>query len=492
MRNIWIAGDLFRFARRSDGLNWVPRRNVEILKSILDGAVGWRGDVRVNILDHAALGISEQEFVEEHGLESGADAWHRASWKPLPSGLEQAIEKTIENAVVVSFEATEPFWKLLTLASDIALDLCLHPCRFAPDFLLLGRSVGIDLDSLADRKSVRQALWWSAAIIKADVKLKSYCRGGLNNALIALQVPTDKALMNEQGFVNFTDHIEKIKQISNEVNIVFIKPHPGGVMLAEDAESFVVIENAIFINENIYRLMSSGEVGCVYSISSSVLHEAEYFGVSSEALDSGLSFGVPIREELYPIRLRDLVGPVAGVLSGCVDDRVDIEGPNTVLRDLFGDASNLIGLNEALPPPPIPGNRMLASSSDLTPALTAGWAQQEHWGVWGVGPANVVTLQWPDPGVNVIKLAIEACIYPKDLESEWVSIYSRGVELVRIKLWAQNIGVSRFIINLLTSIDGLNAQFSFLNINAISPQELYGIPDIRPLSVGLISIERVG
>ena len=390
-----VGGDPFRL--RADG-SWEQEYNVAWVRAIGMGIF----DVQaVDLLAPDQIGIS-LEANENH-----IKYWQNNRMGGIPDYIECKIRSVLgDNSAYIGFETPENIWSIVGEISNVAIDLRIHPCRFSRDYLLLVRGHRIDVKAVADAPVIQRELKFSAACMQLEY-LASGDRSSTDplDALLALQMSTDSALLAADGFVSLADHSEALSEIERDHRFLWVKPHPHQSPEDDVVDLVVRIPNARLTSMDTYSLLAGGRVRTAVAISSSVLHEALLFGVEPVALRPDLSHGLPIRSEYEVFRLRDVLGPLAAVLNQAGDASGIILGEEKTLRHLVsvewstGSASS----RSPLKAPALPGSGTAFSHPDLTTARVAGWHPAEAWGAWTEGLA-ALDFAWPDDNPDEIAI----------------------------------------------------------------------------------------
>lgn len=476
-----VGGDPFRLAE--DG-TWEQRYNVECMRAI---ATGIFDESRAEIIGPGDLGV-----VFEHGTDNLA-FWVASRIAPLGEEVEARFRSLLGGSVYVGFETPDDLWHIVTDQTDIALDLRIHPCRFARDYYFLGRAHGLDLGALVNQAALRREIKFAAAGLRLGyLASKDVSNAPPLDALLALQMPADSALLEpDGGFASISDHGSEISEIAATHRILWVKPHPHSPAPADALRSVLRIVNARFARMDTYSLIASGLVRTVTAISSSVLHEAEAMGLNVVALRPELSHGMPVRSEYSALRLSDLLGPVANAAN--VRKSATVLGEQRTLRELIavGWSSATAGSRFRQPAPEMPLAGSALQSPGLASAWTSGWHDPESWGIWSDG-FGVVDFAWPPDNPDEITMAVTAAVYCGDAEGvDDIEIWAGGALSLRARLQDSSCGLQSLEFKVSRPPHGLDLQVVFWRERALCPAETADSFDNRRLGTAIGTIGRV-
>ena len=199
----------------------------------------------------------------------------------------------LKNFIVIGFEASEVDLAYLDKIGVEWLDFSIHPLRFLDDlYLSVKTSMNLDLSKhFAGKGFIDMCV---------NVLLQRYPKpiDGIESDALCIfgQRQDDKSVFIDNKFKKLEDYLQKIDKISKNFDNIFYKPHPYN----DDKNADLIIKQRykaeIIDDQDIYRLFMSKRIKAACAISSSVLHEATYFGVESICLDSNnIEFSAPVR-----------------------------------------------------------------------------------------------------------------------------------------------------------------------------------------------------
>ncbi len=237
-----------------------------------------------------------QNFSREHllhlcGFTSNGTPYQPITPKMLGKDAKTYIQAHLKGYdLVIGFELAPDTRTIFDHLQIRYIDIWLSPYRFYHDLLLSFSSndaainskfkqYRLDLNTLTLRaQELSQyftAFWPTPNITLFD-----------DSALIIAQLHVDKAVWHNGAFINLTDCMHELSQLSRSHQHLYLLRHPR--MNAEEfnsvARTLETIENLTYIdNMNVYDLLSRKEITTVAAISSSVLAEAECFGKKTVA-----------------------------------------------------------------------------------------------------------------------------------------------------------------------------------------------------------------
>jgi len=203
-----------------------------------------------------------------------------------PQSIEYVLSFLRGYDVVITYEASTLFRKVLEDNSIRYIDIWLSPIRFYKDLMFSFYSNDpVIRASLSKYKVDEKKLYREAKVIndqfKYFIKVKENFSLERNSALIIGQLSRDKSVMKERKFLTLLDFYEDIKKLSKKYTKLYLLRHP--LMRLEEfktiVEGFSDIKNIEWLEGvNTYFLLTREEIKSCVGISSSVLTEARYFG----------------------------------------------------------------------------------------------------------------------------------------------------------------------------------------------------------------------
>jgi hypothetical protein len=162
-----------------------------------------------------------------------------------------------------------------------------HPAHFAGDLLFSvntnhsGLKEKLAKHGIPESELIALANYWKALIAENDpLKNKKVVPGA---GLVIGQWPGDLSLWDEarQEEMRLSDFQSTLQAAAQTHSQLYFKHHPLAPHLSKKEWNVLGLT---CINHNVYQLLASGRIKTVYAISSSVVKEAEYFGLAAQYL----------------------------------------------------------------------------------------------------------------------------------------------------------------------------------------------------------------
>jgi len=188
-----------------------------------------------------------------------------------------------KGSILIGYELGEPTRDVLKRAGIVYIDIWLHPIRFYDD-ILFGFSSnnknvyeGIKPFHLSDDQ-----FWLYADRLKIQL-YKGFRRDEVeleeNSCLLVGQTLEDKAICKEGRMLNLLDFKKEIEALSREYKRIYFSRHPFVKSGDEEILKWLkTIPNLELTDIPSYFLISNKNIKKVVAISSSVVHEARFFG----------------------------------------------------------------------------------------------------------------------------------------------------------------------------------------------------------------------
>ncbi|AOH84406.1 hypothetical protein AWL63_10940 [Sphingomonas panacis] len=406
-----MTGDIFRLVATSDGpWRWHQDENVYWLSQLVGGALASNPDIKVGVLDHAALGLSPSNFGPKDGstLQSW---WVESVGSPLSSRLAARIRKAVAGKVVIAFEISSDLRAILEGAALALLEVEVAPIRFLSGILLSAQSTHPELQAAIDSETITEReLQWQFGIMRARMgRPTSEGEENFSSAvLIAGQMPADRALIDAGKLLDLGNFVDDLRRLSTDRALVILTPHPHSANSIAGLEKLASIASIKISRANSYRLLATGKIDLVVAISSSLLEEAKFFGASSVRLAPPRQWkGVTIDVRALGGALANGIARVSGFMLPPLkrpfpDEPISPQNSANIWAYAGIQNASPIFTGMAVGADPV---AVSAADVDFAAALTFGWHQLEPWGVWSgrVGVLGIAPLG--DPGA--LSCAIE-------------------------------------------------------------------------------------
>ena len=464
--------------RRDPKGGWAPAYNVRILEVLAAAALP---GLPVVVADPDWFGVP---------VESGPDAaarWMGAGANALTPDVMSRIAE-LRGGVYLGFETPDWLWPEIVSVCAIAIDVRLHPVRFGSDLLFLVRSGGVDWP---EEVAAEIAEWLALEV--ALLRFRGQGPGAKSSfhrdAVLALQIAADSALLSHGRFARITDHIDDLRDWAEKFRRVYVAPHPLGPPDPEALSALVSLPNVWFSARNTYGLLTDPDVAAVSAISSSVLHEAQLLGLDVKAWRPDLSHGFPVRDEYRPAELADVVEALRRQVTGWglpLRSRNRLPG----VRAFFGQVgTNTSQLSAPADPEILGPGEVPVVGAALSSNLTYGWSVYEDWGRWMSEPVACLDLCWPEGHTAPLTITLQMhVLFSADGPTDDIEVWSRGERLTTMALTAQPEAPVSMTFSLSPPIADDRIQIQIVKLLGVCPARAHGTGDNRNLRLGLLSV----
>jgi hypothetical protein len=245
------------------------------------------------------------------------------------------------NSFVIGFELPPVICHILDCLKIDYVNFVIHPIRFLNDLSLtithttnIGIKALIEKFKISQREIETQTSWLNSKLCRSPFPSELL---ETNTAIFIDQKPFDTALIKNGEYI-FPEHefLMLLKKYGSEKKFIY-KAHP---YIEEERRNKIVqmldiIPNATYTEKNIYELMHHAAAGTeIFGFSSSVLHEAPFFGLRSIFLNDQNSNGPK------PIPIG--VSPIGIGFWECFFDKSNLSNPSSTsqskpsLRETLG------------------------------------------------------------------------------------------------------------------------------------------------------------
>ena len=273
MTKVLFIGDLYR-----------PGQSENILKT---------SDIFSSLLKE--LEITYEVFLSKKNYKEPS-AREISFWKKSLIGDQFDSDLTkydLENTVVIGFEISQVDKDYLNQAGIDWISLSIHPLRFMDDlYFSLENSMNIDLS----RSTVKKGF----IDLSVKVLIQRYNTSLVNikdnkSLCIIDQCNDDKSIFINNEFKNLKKYEDKIDNIVKNYDEIFYRSHPYKKN-DKICNHFITRYDAKILEEpDIYKIFCEKSITSFCGISSSLLYEAESFGLKSIFLDRNpLEFSEPV------------------------------------------------------------------------------------------------------------------------------------------------------------------------------------------------------
>ena len=303
-----------------------------------------RGDQAINVrrlhgiiapvLDHC--GVESSCFTSAVNEETDLVKW-LPQWKTtlLDPTVHWPQKLSVHDACFVGFEAPPKYLQWLSKEGVRWINISIHPLRFLDDLYFDVRT-SFNYD-LRQQEAPQGLISQSVRVLKG--KYPEPDAGSKSKKLaIVGQTPIDKSICFEGHFYSLLDYLPGIDELAEKHDVVVYKPHPYLSDAEVDATILQRYQAELVKETDTYAWLDATGVSTACAISSSLIHEASYFGVEGVFLDDRANyFG-------SPISYRHLIDNVEFWACGLLQlpkravrpPRISEATPQNFLRHIFG------------------------------------------------------------------------------------------------------------------------------------------------------------
>jgi len=266
------------------------------LRDLLALPLEWASAAPVHYLadagcDAADIVLDRQSFFDSSQLPfTPAEKLNAFDASQLAAGSIARLEELFtEQDIVIGFELSEQTRDVLNRVGVTYIDFWLHPVRFYEDILFAfgSNDAGIAQSLVEFALDERLLELRAKEICLSMVRSKQRPSEDIppRSALFVGQTQYDKALLSGGRMLSLLDYGDDFKALGNRHPKVLYSRHP--LVHAGDGSTARFIKSCSFVSRTAsptYALLAEPNIEAVYSISSSVVHEARFFGKQTEYL----------------------------------------------------------------------------------------------------------------------------------------------------------------------------------------------------------------
>ncbi|EOW9471640.1 HAD family hydrolase [Vibrio cholerae] len=168
------------------------------------------------------------------------------------------------------------------------IDIWLHPIRYLDDILFAFNSNNDSIKRLLANESINEEIFYTYATKHKISKYKGYKRKSIeiepNSAVFIGQTLNDKAIAKDGCMLSILDFKKELDLAIEKYSKVYYSRHPYVKSGDDKILSYLKEKGVKLTDYSAYDLLCSDDVNFVFSISSSVVHEAKYFGKNTKFL----------------------------------------------------------------------------------------------------------------------------------------------------------------------------------------------------------------
>ena len=285
MKSVVITTDVFRgreFCTPS------VSENVHWLRGLLHNVFSSAGFVQTIFTNEYDGGVfAAARYRQSHALPKSTCSWAKLVNTKISLEDEFYFAELLDGELVIGWGLTPALMELLDRHRISFVDVEVDPIRFGDDLFLRARTNNARLCEYFASQHLDEGIFsTSVAELRAFVARREAAtvKVGCSIGLFAGQCSIDLSIVESGRVVGVAERLKEIREIAQEVDTLFIKPHPFEGDAGHLAILLDTIPNARMTHSNIYRILSDVKLKHVVSLSSSVLDEAAMFGVDTTRL----------------------------------------------------------------------------------------------------------------------------------------------------------------------------------------------------------------
>lgn len=281
---IVITGDLLRLTPDPKHCDQIV--NIEWLFNLFNHQLKSATNLDVELLHTDSYNFFDpREFFKLNELKPTHANWIKIYDKTPSQESLDYIKNYFENTLVVGFELPTIFLKAFEELSIPYIDIIIHPIRYLDDLLLAFRTSNSSIYTKLKKYQLDEEYYTIYANIhKATMSKMKKISLKENSILFAGQVEVDKSLISDNRLMSLKDYEKDLEKLSKEYFHIYVKMHPYAKDNDKIKTIFKKFPNVSYTNQNIYYLLAQKQIKALYSISSSTVMEAKYFGKKAEYL----------------------------------------------------------------------------------------------------------------------------------------------------------------------------------------------------------------
>ena len=283
IKKIIITGDILRPS--PNGTKSAQLTNISWLYNILKFPIesNLNNEIKVEMLRWEDDCFDAIKFYKLNNMNSSLQSWKNIYYaKEVSKESENYLLSFFENSFVIGFEMPEVFINIFEKYNVKYIDIIIHPIRYLDDLLFGFRTNSKLIFSKLKQYQVNpKEFIVSAGIHKATISRKPLLNLEKNSALFTGQVEIDKSLIKDEQCLSILDFKKEFTELTKQYKKVYFKKHPYAKENIDIDKFIKKFDNVEYIDENFYYLLGQDNIDSVYSISSSTVIEAKYWGKKS-------------------------------------------------------------------------------------------------------------------------------------------------------------------------------------------------------------------
>lgn len=277
IKGIIITGDLLRIGNAPD--IYFSKSTIQWIYNLFSYQIELATGIKPIIVDGEKTSLFDRDkFYQLNNLCASQDSWIKLALGNTSNKSKKYFKNSFQNYLIVTHHSNKAFLDIMDELDIPYIDIFESSIRFYEDLVLSFRT---------NSNKVREQL---LKYKMPESKLKIYAnylrayyqrRGGMNynkdSLLFIGQTEVDLALIKNGNIVSFDNFTETLKSLFSYYTKIYYKPHPYANKTSKEILYFKNNPNVEFIEDNIYKLLSSNQITGVAALSSGVLEEAKYF-----------------------------------------------------------------------------------------------------------------------------------------------------------------------------------------------------------------------
>jgi len=294
--------------------------------------------------------LNRKKFFELSGIEVNIDdvQFYYDDNCISQASIEYLQEYIPMGSVVVAYELSRQTRSVFDRAGIVYIDIWLHPIRYLDDILFAFNSNSAEIHGKIAKYNLDEEYFYLYADKFKIGSYKGFKRVELpieaDSALFVGQTLIDKAICHQGKMLNLLDFKDKFKKLTSRYNKIYYSRHPfvggGDKKILNWLSTF---ENVEIVNYSAYHMLSNSNIKSVHTLSSSVVHEAKYFGKQSEFWFKPIfNINSEFNKENYLSIYQEFVSPsfwsdiLSPVMETVPSERVIFLSDKDKLRDMLG------------------------------------------------------------------------------------------------------------------------------------------------------------
>ncbi len=289
-KRIVFTSDLLRVTDAPQGRASNPQRiNVDWLRLLIGSQIEQLtgADSSIYLLDDFTERINRISVFRNLDIEFSHHGWASIYETLDDPVIENDIVGPLEGCLVVGFELPPYLIAQLDKRSISYIDFCIHPIRFLSDYVMGCRSnISSVIAAINATTLTQEDIEPDLIALQGRARRRLFSLGHPANGavLFAGQMPVDASLIAEGRMLGIDDVINGLELAKIQYGHVYYKPHPHRKDVQILQEKISGLRDVHWLDMNIYDLLGCGRIQAVFSLSSSVLTEAQFFNVDGVRL----------------------------------------------------------------------------------------------------------------------------------------------------------------------------------------------------------------